>query len=218
METYTKVTDKKLISFLDNKDGDISQDVKEGDIVYGYWHGDFNWYKFKVQKEDTLYQEFTGHEGQQCGLGFDDGQSWFDINLAYHVVKSISLQEVNNLYNEAVKASKNSYSPYSNFAVGAAVLLKDGMIIHGANTENGSFGGTICAERSALSFGGKKLINNVKAIAVYGEGESVPPCGMCRQFIIEFGEDIEVIFKYEGEIIVKTISELLPYKFNFNKQ
>jgi len=119
------------------------------------------------------------------------------------------------LYEKAKKAAEQSYSPYSNFKVGCCVLMSDGDTYIGTNVENASYGLAICGERvaivNAISSGNK----NVVAIAIYAPVESAPPCGACRQFIIEFGDDIDVIFRFEGEIIVKKIAELLPYKFVF---
>ncbi len=120
--------------------------------------------------------------------------------------------EIIALYNEAKEASKNAYCPYSGFSVGACVLTTTGETYSGANVENTAYEVTH-AERAAIS---KSIANghkNIKAIAIYGNVESVPPCGSCRQLIIEFGNNIIVIFKYKGEILQKSISELLPYSF-----
>lgn len=119
------------------------------------------------------------------------------------------------LYDAAKRAAEVTYSPYSKFPVGAAILTSCEQIFTGTNIENASYGLTICAERIALGNAISAGYKGIKAIAIYAPVMTAPPCGACRQFIIEFGNDIEVVFRYKGEIIVKTIGELLPYKFEF---
>lgn len=116
-----------------------------------------------------------------------------------------------------------SYSPYSKFRVGAAVLFADGSIVKGANVENASFGAGICAERSALvtarmspTDSEKKFRGDIKAIAVSSDVKDlVSPCGICRQFIREFAPLETPIYMYncEGELIRRTLEELLPLSF-----
>lgn len=116
----------------------------------------------------------------------------------------------------AINAKKNSYSPYSKFSVGAALLCDDGEIVMGANVENVSFGLTNCAERTAffkaISEGKKKF----KAIAVAGGDTYLSPCGACRQVMAEFcDKDFKVIFvKNENEYMTKTLGEILPFSFS----
>lgn len=117
---------------------------------------------------------------------------------------------------KAIDAKKNSYSPYSDFPVGAALLSEDGEIFTGVNVENISFGLTNCAERTAffkaISEGKRKFT----AIAVAGGDSYLPPCGACRQVMAEFCDrDFKVIFvKSENEYIVKTLEEILPFSFS----
>jgi cytidine deaminase len=124
-------------------------------------------------------------------------------------------------YEEMIKsaeeASKNSYSPYSKFAVGACVLTENDKIYTGCNFENSSFGLTICAERnavgSAIADGEKKI----KAIAIYSPNmENCTPCGACRQVLNEFksGQGLDIIVKIKDEIKVYTLEELLPESFS----
>lgn len=115
---------------------------------------------------------------------------------------------------EAEAACENSYSPYSGFRVGAAVLTDEGKIFHGTNVENASYGLTVCAERLALGNTIASGHNHVRAIAVYSPAGSVSPCGACRQFILEFGRDIIVVFKHQSEIIQAQIADLLPFEFS----
>lgn len=119
------------------------------------------------------------------------------------------------LYREAVKAFSNSYSPYSNFRVGAAILTYSGEIFTGANIENASYGGTICAERVAAVKAISEGYRDFRKIAIAAEKGEAPPCGICRQFLYEFGADITVIFgETETDLKRYSLRELLPEGFN----
>ena len=117
------------------------------------------------------------------------------------------------LVEKAVKVMENAYSPYSNFCVGAALLEEDGEIFTGVNVENGSYGATICAERSAfcsaISAGKRKFC----AIAIVGAkrgekiGELCPPCGICRQFMSEFCSKDFTVFLYDGDLVAVNAAE-----------
>ena len=124
-----------------------------------------------------------------------------------------------SLLKYALEALKNSYSPYSNYKVGAAVLLKNGKIVKGTNIENASYGLTNCAERSALftcySLGYKK--EDIKGIAI-ASLSSVPasPCGACRQVICELmPEDAFVVYGNDECVIYEMkVKDLLPSRFS----
>lgn len=121
------------------------------------------------------------------------------------------------LLNEARKAAKRSYSPYSDFKVGAALLLKNGEIVTGTNVESISYGLTICAERSALvsavSRFGPKI--RVEAVAVTNlNGGASPPCGACLQMLAEFIDGkAPVVFPSVDGIQTVTFAELMPQAF-----
>jgi cytidine deaminase len=121
------------------------------------------------------------------------------------------------LMNIAKGAAKFSYSPYSRFAVGAALECDDGTVYTGCNVENAALGSTICAERTAcckaVSEGHRKFLR----IAIYGEGENYcMPCGACRQFLTEFSPDMEVLCAKAGDRYVSyRLSQLMPYIFNY---
>ena len=124
-------------------------------------------------------------------------------------------------YEEMIKsaeeASKNSYSPYSKFAVGACVLTENNKIYTGCNFENSSFGLTICAERNAIGSAIADGERKIKAIAIYSPNmDNCTPCGACRQVLNEFKSDngIDVIVKIKDSIKVYTLAELLPESFN----
>ncbi len=127
------------------------------------------------------------------------------------------------LVNLALKARKMSYSPYSGFSVGAALLCKDGTVYTGCNIENSAFSPTNCAERTAFFKAvseGKR--NFVKIAVVGGESEDenpdnyCPPCGVCRQVMKEFcSGDFEIIIgKTADDFKIVTLSELLPLSFD----
>ena len=114
----------------------------------------------------------------------------------------------------ARKAAEASYSPYSHFRVGAALLCSNGEIITGTNVENRSFGLTICAERGAIVTAVAKGIHNFEALAVSCPDADYPvsPCGACRQVISEFvSADFPVYFQGgSGKMVTKTMEELFP--------
>lgn len=124
------------------------------------------------------------------------------------------------MYNEkeliacAREARENAYCPYSGFAVGAALLAASGRIYRGANCENVSYGGTICAERAALATALTAGERRFVALAVAAGDTPVAPCGICRQMLAEFG-DIAVLraAAHGDEIIRTTLSALLPEAF-----
>ena len=111
--------------------------------------------------------------------------------------------------------SKNSYSPYSKFKVGAAVLCEDGKVFGGTNIENISYGLSVCAERvalfSAIANGAKKI----KAVAIYTEKGNTTPCGACRQVIAEFSNNADIIYNTKNNTVkIEKIFSLLPKSFN----
>ncbi len=113
------------------------------------------------------------------------------------------------------KAQENSYSPYSNFRVGAALLCTDGTVYTGCNIENATYGATNCAERTAVFKAVSEGRREFTAIAITSSGGGLTfPCGICRQVIAEFAPDINFILEDEdGCIKTFTINELLPYIF-----
>lgn len=118
------------------------------------------------------------------------------------------------LLKAAAEAAERSYSPYSRFRVGAALLCADGTIVTGTNVENRSFGLTNCAERTAVFTAVSQGKKNFTALAVVCPDSEAPvsPCGACRQVISEFvGPDFPVIYKGSSEAVVRTTAgKLLP--------
>ncbi|KAJ3002079.1 UNVERIFIED_CONTAM: hypothetical protein HDU68_006468 [Siphonaria sp. JEL0065] len=130
------------------------------------------------------------------------------------------------LFEAAVTAKAKSYSPYSKFPVGASILTETGDLFLGCNVENASYGGAICAERTgfvkAVSEGHKKFI----AVAVVTNLKRfTSPCGLCRQFMVEFGKNLQVyLFQENGSVKFYILRDLLPDSFGpedleqFNQQ
>lgn len=121
---------------------------------------------------------------------------------------------VNALISAAQEARKHSYSPYSNYAVGAALITTNGEIYSGTNIENAAYPTSICAERVAIFKMVSEGIQNFKAIAVVTK-DGGSPCGSCRQVMAEFGIEADAyIVNSEGSIIEETtVKELLPLSF-----
>jgi cytidine deaminase len=126
------------------------------------------------------------------------------------------------LLKKAAEARGASYSPYSGFSVGAALLLSDGSIYTGANIENSSYTPTVCAERVAFFSALHDGHRDFRAIAIVG-GKGEPaglcyPCGVCLQVMSEFCEDdFEIILSDGVESLTLTLDELLPRRFTLKK-
>lgn len=122
-------------------------------------------------------------------------------------------------YELVLKAYNNAYAKYSNFQVGALVILKDGRYFIGSNIENASFGLTNCAERSALfaaySNGARK--DDIVELALIGKSNDyLYPCGACRQVIVELmNKDAKItLFRLDQEYKEITVNDLMPYVFD----
>ena len=127
------------------------------------------------------------------------------------------------LINLALEARKMSYSPYSGFSVGAALLCKDGSVFTGCNIENSAFSPTNCAERTAFFKAVSEGKRDFEKIAVVGGDSSediplnfCPPCGVCRQVMKEFcSSDFEIIIaKNVDDFQIMTLAEILPLSFD----
>jgi len=150
------------------------------------------------------------------------------LNIDYDIVNSINelSKEYRDLYIKAKEVCNTAYAPYSNFNVGAAVLLDNNEVITASNQENAAYPSGLCAERSALFYIGGNYTNNIKAIAVAARKEDVnkfieniSPCGGCRQVMSEFenkqNSKIEFIMPTSNGsfIIVKSVKHFLPFEF-----
>ncbi|HET8753594.1 MAG TPA: cytidine deaminase [Salinimicrobium sp.] len=138
-------------------------------------------------------------------------------------------QDVHELMQQAILARNNSYSPYSQFQVGAAILLDNNEVISGSNQENASYPAGLCAERTAIFYAGAKypkarmlkMAISAKSLKHLVENPT-PPCGSCRQAIAEYEvkqeAPIEIYFMGETGKVVKagSIADLLPLLFDKN--
>ena len=137
-------------------------------------------------------------------------------------MKPVDFELLNSLRDQAALASKNAYSPYSQFQVGAAVIDREGRVFVGCNMENASFGLTQCAERNAIAaaVSGGSPAGNLLTLVIYVPGEQpLPPCGACRQVMHEMmAEDSLVIACCDSEEM-KTWSpqQYLPDAFDFHQ-
>src|ERR1017187_6109265 len=131
--------------------------------------------------------------------------------------------EIATLHQRATEAAQNSYSPYSRFRLGAAILLhpddcQEGAIVAGTNVENASYRLTCCAEQSAIAAAvtlyGPGI--RIRAIAIVNlNGAASMPCGACRQTLLEFSTPETAVFypNADGETVSTTLAELLPAAF-----
>ncbi|HWQ77640.1 MAG TPA: cytidine deaminase [Anaerovoracaceae bacterium] len=118
------------------------------------------------------------------------------------------------LFQTAKQVARNAYAPYSRFKVGAALVTKSGEVFTGVNVENSSFGATICAERTAYVKAVSEGYREFEAIAVAASDGEAYPCGICRQFMFEFGDDLKVITgEDEDHLHITELKDLLPEGF-----
>lgn len=131
-------------------------------------------------------------------------------------------KEISDLIHTAFSVRKLSYSPYSRFAVGSALLCNSGEIYSGCNIENSSYPVGICAERTAISKAISSSKRDFKAIAIVGglvnnsNLEYCPPCGMCRQFLSEFCDKdfVVILAKSLNEYKLIGFDDILPFPFS----
>jgi cytidine deaminase len=145
------------------------------------------------------------------------------LSNTYHLSPSamnapkISQEEQDELLAMAKHAYENAYAPYSNFRVGAAILLASGEIFYGCNIENASYGLTNCAERtaifSAVAALGAKHVRIRAVVVVNDRNVACSPCGACRQVISEFGPDADVFYLGPSGMQQSSMRELLPNCF-----
>ena len=123
------------------------------------------------------------------------------------------------LYRLADAVKENAYAPFSDFRVGAALLTGSDRVYTGVNVENSSYGGTICAERTAFVKAISEGEREFRALAVAASGGEALPCGICRQFMYEFEPELDVITGEDEENLrVQKLSNLLPGGFRLEKK
>ena len=139
-------------------------------------------------------------------------------------MKTITKKQLDELFAVAGQTMKNSYSPYSKFKVGAAVLTESGKIYGGTNIENASYGVTVCAERTAIFSAVVAGERNFKAIVIVfnkkGLGPLSTPCGACRQVMAEFFTPDTPVYSADFStgkpqcIVRKLLKDYYPYPFS----
>ena len=119
------------------------------------------------------------------------------------------------LYQKAVEQLKNSYAPYSKFAVGAALLTENGNLYTGCNIESAAYSATICAERTALVKSVSEGDLKIASLAVASSsGDFTFPCGICRQMLVEFNPNLRIIVgNQQDQLKVFLLKDLLPEAF-----
>ena len=129
------------------------------------------------------------------------------------------------LVNAAKEATAGSWSPYSGFKVGAALLLDDDTVVTGSNQENAAYPSGLCAERTALFAAGHAHPGKaVTALAIAARNDKgftaqpITPCGACRQVMAEFAPNIRLLLVCGDDIQEKYLNELLPYSINLSKK
>lgn len=150
------------------------------------------------------------------------------INTELLVFDSIANLPLNvqDLMHQAVQARTKAYAPYSNFQVGAAILLKSGVVVLGSNQENAAYPSGLCAERTAIFAAGANYPDEqIVCICISASSlvkdtlEPIPPCGACRQSLLEYenkqGENIPVYFMGKLGTIIQShsVQNLLPFIF-----
>ena len=124
------------------------------------------------------------------------------------------MTEAQRLIEEAGAAAEQSYSPYSNYRVGAVVVTPDGAEYHGCNVENAAYGASICAEANAITNAAAQGVRAIDTVAVTClDGQACSPCGNCRQIMREFNVRTVILTDEAGDPVEYTLEELLPRSF-----
>ena len=143
-------------------------------------------------------------------------------NIDMEYIDGLTQTVIQELITAAIDARRKSYSPYSHYQVGAALLTGDGQIITGCNIENAAYGPSNCAERTAFFKAVSDGIRVFRAVAIAGspEGDELTqyayPCGVCRQVMMEFCDPVDfqiIVAKSEKDYRIMTLRELLPEGF-----
>ena len=130
-------------------------------------------------------------------------------------MSDVSEETWQKLIAAATEVSEHAHAPYSGFHVGAALLDTHGNIHRGCNIENATFGATVCAERNAIATAVAAGERDFEALCVITPADHpVAPCGICRQVLAEFAEDMEILMiTTEGKRLNVSLAELLPHRF-----
>ncbi len=171
------------------------------ELCYLFAHGLFHLMGYDHMEVDEQKEMRTMEEKalQMAGISREDTASPVSDEALLHLAQI---------------AMEKSYSPYSHYAVGAALLCENGRVFLGCNIENASFGLTNCAERTALFKAVSEGEREFAAIAIASNGSFPYPCGACRQALNEFAPNIRVmVISGEGQMDKTTLPQLLPHGF-----
>jgi cytidine deaminase len=124
-------------------------------------------------------------------------------------------QAEQELVDAAMQARDNAHAPYSNFKVGAAILTGEGNVYSACNVENASYGGSICAERNAIAQAVAAGEKDFVQLAIVTQSDPpAAPCGLCRQVLVEFCDDLPILLcNLKGGLIRTTLQDLQPLPF-----
>ncbi|MBQ8443411.1 MAG: cytidine deaminase [Bacteroides sp.] len=145
-----------------------------------------------------------------------------EISYKVYAINELDAQD-NNLVKAAIEATQRSYAPYSNFHVGAAALLENGVIVTGTNQENVAYPSGLCAERTTLFYANSQYPDaavKTLAIATCDSENTLSPCGACRQVMAEtekrYGKPMRILLCGKTEVyVVESAADLLPFTFHF---
>lgn len=152
------------------------------------------------------------------------------VNFSVEITKYPKVEDLPENYrillNKAYEAQNKAYAPYSNFKVGASLLLEDGSVVSGNNQENAAYPSGLCAERVAFfAYGASGSQSKVKAVAIVAGSKAfklegiLSPCGGCRQVLAEYeskqNQPIELILKSDSEevYVIPSVADMLPFAF-----
>jgi cytidine deaminase len=124
-------------------------------------------------------------------------------------------QDEQRLIDAARQARDNAHAPYSNFKVGAAILTGGGNIYSACNVENASYGGSVCAERNAVAQAVAAGERTFIQLAIVTQSDPpAAPCGLCRQVLVEFCDDLPILLcNLKGDLIRTNLQDLQPFPF-----
>lgn len=145
-----------------------------------------------------------------------------EISYKVYAINELDAQD-SSLVKAAIEATQRSYAPYSNFHVGAAALLENGVIVTGTNQENVAYPSGLCAERTTLFYANSQYPDaavKTLAIATCDSENILSPCGACRQVMAEtekrYGKPMRILLCGKTEVyVVESAADLLPFTFHF---
>ena len=169
---------------------------KEREVIYLFIHSILHLLGYDhIEEEDR--REMRAREEEimdYLGIPRRKDEAVKNIEEEIHEVSGSDITDKDiKLFRMAEKARELAYAPFSGYKVGAAIRAYSGEVFTGVNVENSTYGATICAERTACVKAVSEGFTDFRAIAISAEDDEAMPCGICRQFLFEFAEDMDVI-------------------------